>query len=557
MADQSTSRRHAAGRDDEPPTLVVKRGVRAEDHTQIMRYTPTGTTLLPRVKDAPPPPEEPTATHAPGLRIPGWKQLLLFLVPAVVSFAVGWQGVGQRKLWNDEYATYHAATLSWDDLVKLLDNVDRVLGLYYVLMHGWISFAGDSIEMLRLPSVVVMAFGAGFVALIGQRLLDSNAGLVAGLVFAVIPTVTRYSQEARSYAFAVAFAALATWLLLVALERPVWGFWLLYAVAVGLTAAFHLISVLILFPHILLTWFRYQRSERDVRLWKSLGALALIAAFAMPMAYAGSGQSDAIGWIKADQRAVMQFPGDLFGSNPAAIALLVLGLLAVLALLLAKRGKLAVVFLVWTLLPPVFTFVTHPLLNAFLFRYLLFTLIGWALLVAAGIYGIVRLMTSRSWPQLPIAALVIAAMVLVTLPAQHALRESVLPGESDFAAAAQTVGAGSKAEDGIAYAGNVRALRRAMEYEMRSDTTAWPADIFEVRTAAERGDFGAEECAETAPCVGKRNRIWLVNTSKGDDPWVGMKAERSDTLRRMFTVSEHWNHQEIHIYLLVRRTPAK
>ncbi|MEV0714603.1 glycosyltransferase family 39 protein [Asanoa sp. NPDC050611] len=556
MADQTTSRRHAAGRDDEPPTLVVKRGVRAEDHTQILRYTPTGTTLLPRVKDEPPP-EEPTPTAAPGLRIPGWKQWLLFLAPAVVCFAIGWQGVGQRNLWNDEYATYHAATLSFDDLFKLLDNVDRVLGLYYVFMHGWMSVAGDSIAMLRLPSVVAMAFAAGFVALVGQRLLNTNAGLVAGLVFALIPTVTRYSQEARSYAFAVAFAALATWLLMIALERPVWGFWLLYAVAVGLTAAFHLISVLILFPHILLTWFRYQRSDRDVRLWKSLGALALIASLAMPMAYAGSGQSDAIGWIKADRHAVMKFPADLFGSKPAAIALIGVGLLAVLILAFAKRGKLAIVFAVWTLVPPVFTFVTHPLLNAFLFRYLLFTLIGWALLAAGGIYGVVRLMSSRSWPQLPIAAAVIAALVLVTLPAQHALRESVLPGESDFAAAAKTVAAGSKTEDGIAYAGNVRALRRAMEYEMRSDTTAWPADMFEVKTAAERGDFGAEECAQTLPCVGKRNRIWLVNTSKGDDPWVGMKPERSDTLRRLFKVSEHWNHQEIHIYLLVRRTPVK
>jgi mannosyltransferase len=553
MADQTTSRRRSADRDDEPPTLVVKRGVRPDDHTAILHLTPTGTTLLPTIKDTRPPPEQPTERRAPETRVPGWQQLLVFLVPAVVCFAVGWQGVGQRKLWNDEYATYHAATLSWDDLFRLLDHVDRVLTLYYVLMHFWVSLAGDSIAMLRLPSVVAMAAAAGFTALVGQRLLNSNAGLVAGLVFAVIPTVTRYGQEARSYAFAVAFAALATWLLMVALERPVWGFWLLYAVAVGLTAAFHLISVLVIFPHVLLTWFRYQRSDRDVRLWKSLGALALIAAFAMPMAYAGSGQSAAIEWIKADRHAIMEFPGDLFGSNPAAAAFAATGLLALLVLPFAKRWRLAVVLLVWTVLPPIFAYVTHPVLNAFLFRYLLFTLPGWALLAAAGIYGIVRLMTRHSWPQVPIAAAMLAALVLVTLPAQRALRNPVLPGESDFAAAARTIGAGAKPDDGMAFAGNVRALRRAMEYEMRSDAT-WPVDMFQVKTPAQMGDFSAQECAKTPPCVGERERIWLVNTSKGDDPWSGLKPERADTLSRAFKVSQDWRFQEIHVYLLVRKT---
>jgi mannosyltransferase len=474
-------------------------------------------------------------------------------VPAVVCFAAAWQGAGQRKLWNDEYATYHAATLSWDELWRLLDNVDRVLTLYYVVMHFWVSLAGDSITMLRLPAIVAMACAAGFTALAGQRLLNSHAGLIAGLVFAVIPTVTRYAQEGRSYAFAVAFAALATWLLMVALERPVWAFWLLYAVAVGLTAGFHLISVLIVFPHLVLIWIRYQHSERDVRLWKSLGALALIAAFAMPMAYAGSGQDAAIQWIKADQRAIMKFPAGLFGSNPAAIAFFATGMLALLVLPFIKRRGLAVVLLIWTVLPPIFAFVTHPVLHAFLFRYLLFTLPGWALLVAAGIYGIVRLMSSRSWPQLPIAAAVLAALVLITLPAQRALREPVLPGESDFAGAAQTIASGVRPDDGMAFAGNVLALRRAMGYEMRSGA-AWPADVFQVKTPAQTGGFGAQECAETLPCIGKRTRIWLVNTSKGDDPWSGMKPERADTLKRTFKVSEEWRHQEIKVFLLVRKT---
>jgi mannosyltransferase len=524
------------------------------DQTVLLPRTHAGTVVLPRV-----PREEssfadpsPAEDRPPARRIGFWKQFWLFAVPAVVAFALGWRGVADRDLWNDEYATYHAATLGWEDLFRLLDHVDRVLTLYYVLMHLWVSVAGDSIAMLRLPSVAAMSCAAGFTALVGQRLLNSNAGLIAGLIFAVIPATTRYAQEARSYAFAVAAATLATWLLMIALERPVWGYWLLYAGSVALTAAFHLISVLIVFPHVMLTWYRYQKSDRDVRLWKAIGALALIAALTMPMAFAGSSQDAAIEWIRADKHAIIQFPKGLFGSYPAATALAAMALMAALVMPFARRRRLTLVLLVWTIVPAIFTYLTHSVLHAFLFRYLLFTLPGWALLAAGGIHAVVRLMSRLSWPQLPIGAAVLAVIVLLTLPAQSALREPVLPGESDFAGAARAVASGVQPGDGLAYGGNIRALRRAMEYEMRTDRT-WPDDIFLVKSPAQRGDFGAQECTKTLPCVGTRKRIWLVSSSYSDDPWTEMPGERVDTLSRLFKVSKDWQFQRIHVYLLVRK----
>ena len=48
----------------------------------------------------------------------------------------------------------------------------------------------------------------------------SPAGLAAGLVFALVPSVSRFAQEIRFYALAVLIATLATLLLLRALDRP-------------------------------------------------------------------------------------------------------------------------------------------------------------------------------------------------------------------------------------------------------------------------------------------------------------------------------------------------
>ena len=72
---------------------------------------------------------------------------------------------------------------------------------------------GTAELVTRLPSAVAMAVAAIAVAGIGRRLVSRRAGLLAGLVFAALPEVSRYGQEARSYATVSALAAVASYLL--------------------------------------------------------------------------------------------------------------------------------------------------------------------------------------------------------------------------------------------------------------------------------------------------------------------------------------------------------
>ncbi|MGH3265475.1 MAG: glycosyltransferase family 39 protein, partial [Trebonia sp.] len=163
--------------------------------------------------------------------------------PAVVTAALGLFELGTPQPWRDEFATWSAASRSLPQLWGMLHNTDAVLGVYYVGLHFWMAVFGDSPAAMRLPSVIAMVIAAAVVALIGRRLAGNAAGLAGGLVFAMVPSVSRYAQEARPYAFATLFAALATLLFLRAMERPRWSRWAIYAVVLAAAGTANLIAL--------------------------------------------------------------------------------------------------------------------------------------------------------------------------------------------------------------------------------------------------------------------------------------------------------------------------
>jgi mannosyltransferase len=188
---------------------------------------------------------------------------LSWAAPVAVTAAFGLIEVGVPQLWRDELASWSAASRTVPQLWGMLHNIDAVLGVYYFGLHLWMAVFGDSATAMRLPSVLAMAATAGVVALIGQRLAGRAAGLASGLVFAVIPSVSRYAQEARPYAFAMFFAALATLMFLRAMERPTWPRWAIYAVVLAAAGTANLIAVCVASAHLIIVlWDFLQRTVR-------------------------------------------------------------------------------------------------------------------------------------------------------------------------------------------------------------------------------------------------------------------------------------------------------
>ena len=137
----------------------------------------------------------------------------MWLLPPAVMLAMGLWNITGPSYWRDEGATLTAVHRSFPQLLRMLRNVDAVHGAYYVIMWPLVHAFGSGEVVTRLPSVAAMVVAAAAVAAIGRRLVSPGAGLAAGLTFAILPEVSRYAQDARSYAMVAAFGTVASYLL--------------------------------------------------------------------------------------------------------------------------------------------------------------------------------------------------------------------------------------------------------------------------------------------------------------------------------------------------------
>ncbi|MEV0177801.1 glycosyltransferase family 39 protein [Streptomyces sp. NPDC050625] len=477
--------------------------------------------------------------------------LLVFTLPTLLALACVLPGLGQRQLWRDEHATWWASTLSWHYLGRLIDNIDVVFTPYYASMHLWIAVAGDSPAALRLPGALAMGISAGLVGLIGRRMFAVRTGLLAGLLFAVVPAITRYGQETRPYAFATLFALLATLFLLRVLDRPSLKGWTLYALAVAATGFGHLVAMSVLAGHLGLVILARRRGDRIAH-YAFAGAALLGLSITFPMVAQGTGQSGQIAWNTTTTQDLLDFPETLFGSWITGGAVMAVG---VLGLLLARRY--AVLLGAWAVLPPVLTFLTADQLHLFLPRYLLFTIPAWTLLVAAA----VTRLAGRLDPQARrgagaqvfgglLVTAVAAAYAFVAWPGIGGAKKD-LPMEPDYRAAANVVAAGEKPGDGMVFNGGM-SERRAMAYELR-DRKA-PLDVLMEWTPQQNGSYGASECKRPARCLKGVGRLWLISTiSDGRPLLTGMDEKTAAVLEKDFETVRTVRLNHVVVRVLERR----
>ncbi|WP_308298763.1 glycosyltransferase family 39 protein [Streptomyces sp. GESEQ-35] len=354
--------------------------------------------------------------------------------PAALSLALGLWGIRRGgSMWRDEAVTYDMARRSLPDLWATLAHADAVHGLYYLLLHGLFEvFDGaDPLLVLRLPSVLATAAASGTVALLGRRLTGSRAGLLAGVVFALLPPVQRYAQEGRSYALVCALVAWASYLLVRAVETRSRALWAGYgAVSLG-ACLLHEFAVLALVAHLV----ALPRAARRTGLRVALAVCGCLA----PLAVLSMGQSDQVAWIGGvGAGALAGFAG--------VTALGVAGA-ALLGPLFRFRGRhlaLPALALPLLVLPGLLLLLATPLKPLYVDRYVLYGHIGTALIVGAALD---RLLDTRARALCMVAA---GSAVLALLPLALQLRspESRTDDVTAIARALRTAGADA---DGVVY----------------------------------------------------------------------------------------------------------
>ena len=292
------------------------------------------------------------------------------LIPAALTCLLGAIGLGRPSLWTDELATWGMAVTPWSEFWPILRYVDAVLAPYYVLMHAWVDVFGDSDVSLRTPSILAMVAAAALIGAIGNRLSGRSAGLLAGVVFALLASTSRFAAEVRPYAFAVLVACAATWLLLYAWERPTFLRWATYALAIAMLGWLHLVAILLVVAHAW-TVARVEASEsggplrsQPVPAWPPVSPLPSTAC---------DSASRSPTFRRSASTPSPLYGEVLFGSLAIAILLVLLGLFS-----LPLRFPSAV-FVSWAVVPAIGLVAVSLVLPMFLPRYLVYTTPGWAL----------------------------------------------------------------------------------------------------------------------------------------------------------------------------------
>ncbi|MBU8861354.1 MULTISPECIES: glycosyltransferase family 39 protein [unclassified Micromonospora] len=364
------------------------------------------TMVLPRLGDATV--EDPwgedrprrAAATAATAALTRWR-IAAWLVPAVLTGALGAARITTSGLSTGEAATRRAATSPWPGIGAALTGDDLALGPYHLLVRGWAALFGAADLALRVPSLLAMVGAAALVGALAARIATPAAGLLAGVLFAVLPTSARYAQEAQPYALAVFAAVLATWLLVPALDRPRLRRLVPYAGAVLLLGLCQPVALLLLAGH---GWAVLAFRRRGALRWLAAVGLGLLPVAAL-LATGLSGGGRLASGVRPGAAVLAATPGDLFGV--AALA----GVLAGLALFSLPLRHPAAICTAWALVPALGLLALAQAVPVWSAGNLLFTVPAWAVL------GGVALSRARAAGALAVLALVALLAVAARLPA--------------------------------------------------------------------------------------------------------------------------------------------
>jgi mannosyltransferase len=483
---------------------------------------------------------------------PVWMRVL----PSLVMLGIGLWGSTGPSYWRDEAATLTAVHRSFPQLVRMMGKVDAVHGVYYMIMWPVVRVAGSGELVTRLPSVLAMAVAAAAVAALGRRLVSPGAGLAAGLTFAVLPQVSRYAQDVRSYAMVAAFAAIASYLLVRAITTTgrKRGWLTGYALCMGAMSALNIFGLLLLAAHavtVALACLRQPsgqipdqpggepsgqipdqpggepsgqprgraslslaalrgdqgRAARSLAAGWLAAALAAVA-LASPILALGIAQRHTAGWIKRPGPHTVVTLGQLTGPvlMVAAVVLTVAAGLGVAALAGPDRlraawpRRLPAVAVPWLVIPPVLLIGVSFALPLYVPRYVLYCLPALALLVGAALAALGRIAGTA----------VLVAIALLGLSTQLAIRGPAGHGDNIRRADA-IIAAHRHPGDAVIYVG----------HDAHYFTAAYPYGLPQLDNIAQRESPAQARnlSGTTLPAAAVRHRlagiarIWVIGTS--------------------------------------------
>lgn len=356
----------------------------------------------------------------------------------LVALALSARGLTDRALWLDESFSLGAT----EQLRGTIESTGGTMAAYYVMLTAWTRIAGTSMVSLRLPSALLVSAAVLVTVAWARRFLRPGRELwAAALAIAALPSITRFGQEARSYAL-VMFVTAGCWALAAgAVTKQEAGrpdaarpYWLALAALSAVGEAAHGLFVLQLLALVAsLLWLPGRREHL-----RSLVPSG-IAVVAVALLMARQGASKVADWVPPlSLTQAGAAAEDLAG--PALVALIVICLAVAGATSLTRRTAgdpvarwLQIAPVAWAVAPPALLLALSLIRPYMIGRYVVASAPALALLAGVGATAVDRAWRDPDRPRRRLLAPATAILALALLLGQVALAHEPGHGWDDAA----------------------------------------------------------------------------------------------------------------------------
>ena len=169
--------------------------------------------------------------------------------------------------------------------------------LYLCVQYYWNTYISRSVLSLRLLSVAISISALCLIFILGRRLFNTQAGLIAMLCFALSPIHVQFAKEIRMYGIMTLLAAALVYLFCNLFEKGGKRWWVLYAITALLLSWTHPFALLLPFS---LGLFWLLTTPRDIRrlfMWSMMNGVVLLPA-AVYVLSIQSGARTASNWMR-------------------------------------------------------------------------------------------------------------------------------------------------------------------------------------------------------------------------------------------------------------------
>ena len=323
------------------------------------------------------------------------------LIVGVLAAAVSLVGAGRPSFWYDEAATISASySRSLGQLWQMLNNVDAVHGLYYLLMHGWFQIFPPTEFWSRAPSGLAVGGAAAGLVVLGKQFSPRTVAVTSGVVCAILPRTTWAGIEARPYALSMMAAVWLTVLLVYATRRDNAAAWLSYGIVLVISTLLDVYLVLVFLAHVAFVCV-FQRSRRVLARFAMTSVVVGIAV--TPFVVVAVGQTHQIRWLgPIGHRAIEDVTIQQYFERSPPFALLSALVVAAATVRWLRRSaqltesdrQLLTLAIAWLLIPTalivIWSTLVHPIYTP---RYLTFTAPAMALVLGVCIAAV----ASQPW----------------------------------------------------------------------------------------------------------------------------------------------------------------